>query len=193
MQEPAPQTQPLPAWTLARWAAVATARAVLDPAAGPGAHGSGSSLRRVARPDHGRDHRRAAALDGARQRSAVHHRVAVRLLLDPPVRWLVRRGIRRTFASSSSTWSGSRRSSPFLALTLAPLLNEILRFITDFPKLAADLDTQLKRLGDFYAHLQIPVAIRDWIDGVIAGFGQGGSSGVGLDLSFLLPGPDRRQ
>ncbi len=53
----------------------------------------------------------------------------------------------------------------FLAVTLTPLINEILRFVADFPKLAADLDAQLQKLGDFYAHLQIPAAVREWIDG----------------------------
>ena len=75
----------------------------------------------------------------------------------------------------------------FLALTLTPLINELLRFIADFPKLADQLDVQLQRLGELYARLQIPLAIREWIDGLIAGFGQGGGSGGTPDLSFLLP------
>ena len=76
----------------------------------------------------------------------------------------------------------------FLALTLTPLVNEVVRFVQDFPKLAAQLDEQLKNLGEFYQRLQIPVALRDWIDGIVAGIGQGGSgSGSGASLSFLLP------
>jgi hypothetical protein len=47
--------------------------------------------------------------------------------------------------------------------------------------------TQLKRLGEFYAQSPDPGRDPDWIDGVIAGFGQGGWRGGGLDLSFLLP------
>jgi predicted PurR-regulated permease PerM len=63
-----------------------------------------------------------------------------------------------------------------------------MRFIADFPKLAADLDSQLQRLGEFYQRLQIPPAVRDWIDGILAGIGQGGSGGTsGIDLTFLLP------
>src|SRR5258705_12157261 len=106
--------------------------------------------------------------------------------LDPPVRWLARRGVRRSLAILIVYVVAIIAIGVFLTLTLTPLINEILQFITDFPKLAADLDAQLKKLGDFYQHLQIPVAIREWIDGVIAGFGQGGSGGGGIDLRFLL-------
>ncbi len=77
----------------------------------------------------------------------------------------------------------------FLNLTLTPLINEIVRFIADFPKLAASLDGQLARLGDFYARLQIPDAVREWIDSMLAGLGDGGIPGSGdlPDLSFLFP------
>jgi predicted PurR-regulated permease PerM len=108
-------------------------------------------------------------------------------LLDPPVRWLVRRGIRRSIAILIVYVVGIVAFVEFMALTLTPLLDEVLRFISDFPKLAADLDAQLQRLGEFYAHLQIPVAIREWIDGLIAGIGAGGAGGGGLDLTFFLP------
>jgi predicted PurR-regulated permease PerM len=108
-------------------------------------------------------------------------------LLDPPVRWLVRRGVRRTLAILIVYVVGIIAFIEFLALTLTPLVNEIVRFVSDFPRLAADLDAQLQRLGEFYQRLQIPAAIRDWIDGILAGIGQGGSGGGGLDLTFLLP------
>ena len=61
-----------------------------------------------------------------------------------------------------------------LLITVAPLINEALRFIADFPTLAADLDRQIQKLSELYAKLQIPPAIRDWIDGILAGFGQPG-------------------
>ncbi|MFL5669662.1 MAG: AI-2E family transporter [Chloroflexota bacterium] len=109
-------------------------------------------------------------------------------LLDPPVRWLVRRGIRRTFAILIVYVVGIVLFIEFLALTLTPLVNEIIRFVNDFPKLADSLDLQLQRLGEFYARLQIPVALRDWIDSLIAGIGKGGGGGGGgANLSFLLP------
>ena len=108
-------------------------------------------------------------------------------LLDGPVRWLVRRGLRRSLAILVVYVVGIAGFFAFLTLTLTPLINEVLRFIEEFPKLAADLDGQLRRLGDFYAHLQIPLAIRQWIDSAIAGIGTGGSSGGGIDLTFVLP------
>ena len=112
-------------------------------------------------------------------------------LLDPPVRWLARHGVRRSFAILIVYVVGIVAFVEFMALTLTPLVNEILRFISDFPKLAEDLDAQLKRLSQFYARLQLPVPIRDWIDGLISGIGNGGGAGGGpgggLDLSFLLP------
>ena len=107
-------------------------------------------------------------------------------LLDPPVRWLVRRGLRRTIAIVVVYVVGIVAVVGFMTLTLTPLVNEVLRFIADFPKLAADLDAQLQRLGEFYAHLQIPIAIREWIDSVTAGIGSGGGGG-GLDLTVFLP------
>lgn len=106
-------------------------------------------------------------------------------LLDPPVRWLVRRGLRRTLAILVVYVVGIVAFVEFLALTLTPLVDEVVRFVADFPKLAENLDTQLRNLGEFYSRLQIPVAVRDWIDSVIAGIGQGGSGGA--DVSVLLP------
>ena len=110
-------------------------------------------------------------------------------LLDPPVRWLARRGVRRIFAILIVYVVGIVLFIEFLALTLTPLVNEIIRFVADFPKLAENLDLQLQKLGEFYARLQIPVAVREWIDGLIAGIGQGGpgGGGGGADLSFLIP------
>jgi len=108
-------------------------------------------------------------------------------LLDPPVRWLVRRGLRRTLAILVAYVIGIIAFIEFLNLTLTPLVNELLRFIEDFPALSAQLEEQLSRLGEFYQRLEIPAEIRQWIDGVIAGIGQGGGGGGGADLSFLLP------
>ena len=90
-------------------------------------------------------------------------------LLEPPVRWLVRRGVRRIYAIVLVYVIGIVLFVEFLALTLTPLVNEVVRFVQDFPKLAAQLDEQLKNLGEFYQRLQIPVALRDWIDGIVAG------------------------
>jgi predicted PurR-regulated permease PerM len=108
-------------------------------------------------------------------------------LLDIPVRWLVRRGLRRSLAILVVYIATIVIIIEFLALTLTPLVNEILRFIEDFPQLAESLNARLQDLTELYSRLQIPVAIRDWIDSLIAGIGQGGDVGAGVDLSFLLP------
>jgi predicted PurR-regulated permease PerM len=108
-------------------------------------------------------------------------------LLDIPVRWLVRRGLRRTVAIILVYIAALVIFVEFMALTLTPLVNEILRFIEEFPKLAESLNARLQDLTELYSRLEIPVAIREWIDGVIAGIGQGGEVGTGVDLSFLLP------
>ncbi len=109
-------------------------------------------------------------------------------LLDIPVRWLARRGLRRTVAIILVYIAALVIFVEFMALTLTPLVNEILRFIEEFPKLAESLNARLQDLTELYSRLEIPVAIRDWIDGVIAGIGQGGGEvGTGIDLSFLLP------
>jgi predicted PurR-regulated permease PerM len=107
-------------------------------------------------------------------------------LLDPPVRWLVRRGLRRTLAILVVYVVGIVAFIEFLALTLTPLVDELLRFVNDFPALALQLEDQLQRLGDFYQRLQIPAEIRNWIDSMIAGASSGGGAG-GLSLAFLLP------
>jgi predicted PurR-regulated permease PerM len=107
-------------------------------------------------------------------------------LLDPPVRWLVKRGVRRTIAIAIVYVVALVAFIEFLNLTLTPLINELLQFIDDFPELAAQFQGQLERLGDVYARLQIPEAIREWIDAFIAGIGQGGGA-PSFDPSVLLP------
>ena len=107
-------------------------------------------------------------------------------LLDPPVRWLARRGLRRSIAILVVYAGTIVVVAELLLLTVAPLVNELLRFIADFPTLAADLDKQVQKLSELYARLDIPPAIRDWIDGILAGIGQPGGA-VSIDLSFLLP------
>jgi len=108
-------------------------------------------------------------------------------LLDPLVRMLVRRGIRRVFAIVIVYVVGIAAILIALDLMLTPLVNEMLRFIEDFPHLAAQLEEQLQRLGDIYQRLEIPLEFRQWIDSIIASIGQGGGSGGAVDWSFLLP------
>ena len=55
----------------------------------------------------------------------------------------------------------------FLNLTLRPLINEATQFIEDFPPLMEQFDEQLGRLAEFYAGLDIPPALREYIDAAI--------------------------
>lgn len=109
-------------------------------------------------------------------------------LLDPPVRWLVRLRIPRTLAILIVYVVVIFLIVEFFAITLTPLLRELIQFIEDLPTLVQDLDTQLQQLGEFYARIQIPDAVRDWIDGLLSSVGQEGGIGAGsIDLTLLLP------
>jgi predicted PurR-regulated permease PerM len=107
-------------------------------------------------------------------------------LLDIPVRQLVRRGVRRSLAILLVYVIAIVAIVGFLALTLTPLINEIFKLIEDFPRLADQLNARIGELADYYAHLQIPQGLRDWIDSVLAGVANG-EPGAGLDFAFLLP------
>jgi predicted PurR-regulated permease PerM len=107
-------------------------------------------------------------------------------LLDGPVRRLSRAGIRRPFAILIVYVATIAAFVAFMAITLTPLINEILRFAADFPNLANQLNQRIQDLSDYYSHLQIPPSIREWIDSLIAGL-QSGQPGAGLNLALLLP------
>jgi predicted PurR-regulated permease PerM len=185
MDEPAPPVADGPAIALARWAAALPATPFVNASAGPGESRFVPLSPRVAVLI------AAAIVAGLvlwMARDSIRPFILGLLfvyLLDPPVRWLVRRGLRRTLAILVVYIVGIVLLVEFLALTLTPLVNELLRFIEEFPALATQLQDQLRRLGEFYQRLEIPVAIRDWIDSVIAGIGEGGTGGA--DLSFLMP------
>ncbi len=108
-------------------------------------------------------------------------------LLDPPVRWLVRHHVRRTLAIAIVYVAAVLGFVEFLNLTLTPLINELVQFIEDFPALAEQLQAQLERMGEIYARLQLPDAVRAWIDAAIAGLGQGDAGPPVVDLSVVLP------
>ncbi len=109
-------------------------------------------------------------------------------LLEPPVRWLVRRGMRRTLAILLVYAITIIAIVEILSLTLTPLVNEFVRFLQDLPALAEQLQVQIDRLSEVYARLQLPEAVRDWIDSVIAGAGQGGGGPAPeLDFSIFFP------
>ena len=108
-------------------------------------------------------------------------------LLEPPVRWLSRHGVRRSLAILLVYVVAIVTLVEFLNLTLTPLINEVAQFVRDFPTLADQFQTQLARLSESYSRLQIPPAFRDWIDSMIAGFGQGAEGGPNVGLGFLFP------
>ncbi len=108
-------------------------------------------------------------------------------LLDPPARWLVRRGMPRTLAIIVVYVVSAFVFLELLNITLTPMVNEVLRFTDDLPGLLAQLQAQVERLGEVYARLQIPDAVRDWIDAFLAGLASGGTSAPAVDVSFLVP------
>ena len=108
-------------------------------------------------------------------------------LLDPAVRWLVHRGVRRTIAIAVVYIAAFIAFLEFLNLTLTPLINELVQFIDDLPTLVDQFQAQLERLGEFYARLQIPDAVRDWIDAFIANMAEGGTEPPAFDPSVLFP------
>ena len=109
-------------------------------------------------------------------------------LLEPPVTWLVRRGLRRTLAILLVYVVAVLAIVEAISLTLTPLVDEGMRFVQDLPGLAERLQAQIERLSEVYARLQLPDAIRDWIDSLIAGIGQGGGTGApGIDISIFCP------
>lgn len=108
-------------------------------------------------------------------------------LLDIPVRWLTRLRVHRTIAIAIVYVLSVVLFIEFMALTLTPLINEILRFIDDLPKLVEQLNARLLELSNSYDRLEIPPAIRDWIDEFVAGLRDGGPVPSELDFSFLLP------
>jgi predicted PurR-regulated permease PerM len=107
-------------------------------------------------------------------------------LLDPPVRWLVQRGVRRTIAILLVYVVAIVLFVELVNLTITPLVNEIVRFLQDLPTLVASLQTQVDRLFEVYARLQLPGAVRDWIDRSIASLGEGGGAPA-VDLTAILP------
>ena len=108
-------------------------------------------------------------------------------LLEPPVRWLVRRGMRRTFAILLVYVVAIVAIVEMINLTLTPLVNELVQFVQDFPALTVQFQIQIERLSEIYARLQLPDALRDYIDSVIAGIveGEGGTSAI--DFGIFLP------
>ena len=109
-------------------------------------------------------------------------------LLDPPVRWLAAHGVRRTFAILIVYVVAIVLIVELINLTITPLVDEISRFLQDLPGLISAFQDQLARLSELYARLQIPDAVRDWIDGMLASVGEGGAPVVDLTAVFPILG-----
>jgi predicted PurR-regulated permease PerM len=107
-------------------------------------------------------------------------------LLDPPVRWLTRHGLRRSLAILLVYVATVVIIIEFLAITLTPLIEELIRFLNDLPGLADQLQAQLDRLAEIYQRLQIPDAVREWIDQTIASISEGQGGGP-VGIPDLLP------
>jgi predicted PurR-regulated permease PerM len=108
-------------------------------------------------------------------------------LLDPPVRWLVGRGMRRTLAILLVYVVAITSVLELINLTITPLVDEIVRFLQDLPGLAASLQKQFDSLAATYERLQIPGAVRAWIDEAIASIAKGGGGIPVIDLAAVLP------
>jgi predicted PurR-regulated permease PerM len=107
-------------------------------------------------------------------------------LLDPPVRWLVARGLRRTLAILLVYAVSIVLVVELINLTITPLVNELVRFLQDLPSLATSLQDQVARVSELYARLEIPGVVRDWIDRAIGSIAQGSGVPV-VDLAVLFP------
>lgn len=109
-------------------------------------------------------------------------------LLDPPVRLLVRLRVPRLLAILIVYAVVVIGFVELTALTLAPLIDELVRFIEDLPSLIDSLDVQLQRVSELYARLEIPPAVREWIDAQVASLtGDGGLPPGTIDIGVLLP------
>ena len=109
-------------------------------------------------------------------------------LLDPPVRWLARRGMRRSVAILVVYVVAVLLFLEFLNLTLTPLIDEIVRLLRDLPALAQQLQEQADRVSQIYDRLAIPDSIRQWIGSMIASITQGGPGGGStFDPTDLIP------
>jgi predicted PurR-regulated permease PerM len=105
-------------------------------------------------------------------------------LLDPPVRWLTRRGLPRIAAILIVYLVTIVAIVEFLNLTLRPLINEAAQFIEDLPALIEQFDAQLKRLAELYQGLNLPPALREYIDTAIQALTTGEAS---IDPGLFLP------
>ena len=105
-------------------------------------------------------------------------------LLDPPVRWLTRRGLPRIAAILIVYLVTIVAIVEFLNLTLRPLITEAAQFVEDLPALIDQFDAQLQRLAELYQGLNLPPAFREYVDTAIEALTTGEAS---FSPGFFLP------
>ncbi len=98
-------------------------------------------------------------------------------LLDLPVERMARRGLPRWVSVLLVYAVVFVVAAQALSIVLRPLATELATFIREFPTFTA-------QVADMYAHLDLPPALRQAIDGWLLDLGQGVG---GIDPSALLP------
>jgi predicted PurR-regulated permease PerM len=69
-----------------------------------------------------------------------------------------------------------------LRLLFAPLVSQLIAYVSDFPRLLSSVDSAIGQLRLWYLSLDLPDPVRQAIDEAIAG-----AAGAGVDLGALLP------
>ena len=171
---PAPPDRPSGEAATAAWVADLPPPPFVDPASPPTRSALRPAVPARRGADRGGDRHRPAALDGPRQRPAVRARPAARVPAGPtgPLAGPARRAT--DFAILIVYIVAFLAFVEFLNLTLTPLINELIRFIEDFPALVGQFQGQLDRLAEFYARLQIPSPSASGSMRPVAGIAQGG-------------------
>jgi predicted PurR-regulated permease PerM len=105
-------------------------------------------------------------------------------LLDPPVRWLARRGVPAPLAVLIVYAVTLFFVVEGLALLLRPLFEQIAAFFRELPGFLAALDEQIRRATEIYSRLALPAPVRDAVDRAIANATR---AGQGFDATSLLP------
>jgi predicted PurR-regulated permease PerM len=105
-------------------------------------------------------------------------------VLDPPVRWLARRGVPAAVAVLVVYALTFLVLAEGITLLIRPLVDQLVAFTRELPALLATFDDQLRRFSDLYSRLELPAAVREAVDRALAGLAR---SGEGFDPTTLLP------
>ncbi|HUG49339.1 MAG TPA: AI-2E family transporter [Candidatus Limnocylindria bacterium] len=71
-----------------------------------------------------------------------------------------------------------------VVLLLVPLISQVGQFAGDLPRIVQALEGAFAQLSAFYQTLDLPPAVREYIDGMLADLGEDGPA---IDLGALLP------